>query len=646
MKVRQLTLENFRGVREFTLYADGQDVTIRGDNGVGKTTIADAFHWLLFGKDSAGRANFEIKTIDRITGKVASGVEHTARMTIETEGGKVTEFEKTYLEKWTRQRGSKEAEFTGNTTRHRINGVEVPQGQYDAAVAAICPESKFRLLCDPFHFSESLKWERRREMLLEIVGDVTDADAIAANPEFSDVPTMLGQHSREAFVSILKANRRDWNARLKELPAIINEASKTATGAPTGDMEDVTEVQAELDRLRDERSGIENGAAIGQLNAELRNIDAELARVKTRIEQEVNAPYLAARKKTAEAAEDLRDCEMALDRARVRQRQAAADHSGAVTELDRLRGVNKEIKARVFEFEDSDTCPTCLQPLAPGQTTKARAEAEARFNQAKAGDLERNQAEGKAAKQREEQLAKTLAAAADDVQQCEAKVATATEALEQSKADEAAAQAAPPNLDADPEYCRLATERQTKLGQIEVVRTDAAGKVDELNRAISAKTGEVQAMMRRNAEREAAAKATARVDELKAEQTRIGKAYDESEAQLDLLDRFVVAKVRMLTERINARFSVVHWRLFDVQVNGAVVECCDATVDGVPWSALSHGQKINAGLDIVNTLADHLGFAPPVIIDNAESVTNITPTRGQQIRLVVAPDIRTLTVAK
>lgn len=646
MKVLQLTLENFRGVREFTLFADGQDVTVKGDNGVGKTTIADAFHWLLFNKDSAGRADFEIKTIDRLTGEVMHQCEHTARMSIETAGGVVTEFEKTYMEKWTKVRGGQQPEMTGHTTRHKVNRVEVPKGQYDAAVAAICDEAKFRLLCDPFHFSESMTWNKRREILLEIVGDVTDADVIAANPQFSDVPTILGQHTREAFVSIMAANRRTWNARIKELPGIINEASKTANDAPPGEMEDVDEVQKEIDRLRSERATIENGAAVGQLNADLRNIEAELAARKTAVEQDVNAPYLAARKVTAQAVEDERDARMALDRAKARQRQADSDHTDAQAELARLRDVNKAIKARVFEFEDSDTCPNCLQPLPPNHSTKARDDAQKRFNQERAGDLEANQSQGAKAKERAERLAATLDQANADVAECEAKLATAVEALEQAKADEAAAKVAPPDLDADPEYCRLKTERQSILDQLDEVRGDTSGKVDELNRAISAKTGEQQSIMLRNAARVAAAKARARVDELKSEQTTLAKSYDESEAHLALLDDFVKAKVSMLTERINARFSVVHWRLFETQVNGAVVECCDATVDGVPWSGLSHGQRINAGLDVINTLADHLGFAPPVIIDNAESVTTITPTRGQQIRLVVAPDLPTLTVSK
>ena len=76
--LNRLTLENFKGVESFTLAADGRSCMVLGDNGVGKTTLMDAFLWLLFGKDSQGKADFAIKTLDRegreITGEQGAAV--------------------------------------------------------------------------------------------------------------------------------------------------------------------------------------------------------------------------------------------------------------------------------------------------------------------------------------------------------------------------------------------------------------------------------------------------------------------------------------------------------------------------------------------------------------------------------------------
>src|SRR5690606_15060518 len=139
-------------------------------------------------------------------------------------------------------------------------------------------------------------------------------------------------------------------------------------------------------------------------------------------------------------------------------------------------------------------------------------------------------------------------------------------------------------------------------------------------------------------------RAQRRIAELEAEERRLAQEFEELERQLSLLDRFVQAKVRLLTDRINAKFQFARFQLFRTLVNGGVEECCETTYQGVPYSSLNYGARLNVGLDIINTLADHFGFAPPVWIDNAESVTNILPTRGQQIRLVVSAADKSLRV--
>jgi hypothetical protein len=92
----------------------------------------------------------------------------------------------------------------------------------------------------------------------------------------------------------------------------------------------------------------------------------------------------------------------------------------------------------------------------------------------------------------------------------------------------------------------------------------------------------------------------------------------------------------MLEGKINSKFHMARFKLFEVQVNGALAECCETTFNGVPYSNLNNGARLNIGLDIINTLAEHYGFSPPVWLDNAESVTDILPTKGQQIRLIVS----------
>jgi hypothetical protein len=130
--------------------------------------------------------------------------------------------------------------------------------------------------------------------------------------------------------------------------------------------------------------------------------------------------------------------------------------------------------------------------------------------------------------------------------------------------------------------------------------------------------------------------ADARTPELSNEERDLAHEVERIESELHLLERFTRAKVHLLEEKINAKFDLARFKLFQDQINGGLEETCHTTYQGVPYDSLTHGARLNVGLDIINTLAEHYDFAPPVFVDNAESVTSILPTRGQAIKLVVS----------
>jgi len=106
IRLIKLKLKNFKGVKSFELYLDGGNIAIFGDNATGKTTLKDAFLWLLFDKDSQNRTDFDIKTIDPKTGKAINGLNHEVEGTLEIDGKELI-LRKSYYEKWTRKRGAR-----------------------------------------------------------------------------------------------------------------------------------------------------------------------------------------------------------------------------------------------------------------------------------------------------------------------------------------------------------------------------------------------------------------------------------------------------------------------------------------------------------------------------------------------------------
>ena len=105
-----------------------------------------------------------------------------------------------------------------------------------------------------------------------------------------------------------------------------------------------------------------------------------------------------------------------------------------------------------------------------------------------------------------------------------------------------------------------------------------------------------------------------------------------------LTEEYIKIYTDLVQDKINEMFKDVKFKLFDTQVNGGIVETCEATVNGVPYSDVNNAGKINAGLDIINTISKKLDASVPIFVDNAESVNKLVDTDGQIVKLFVSDD--------
>lgn len=656
MRLQRLKLRNFKGIREFTLEANGSDVTIYGDNGAGKTTLVDAFMWLLFDKDSQNRKDFELKTIGP-DGEPIHNLEHEVEAELELDDGRRIVLRKVYQEKWTKRRGQAQREFAGHTTDHYVDGVPVKKSDYDALIADIADEKLFRLLTDPTYFNEHLHWQDRRKLLLEVCGDVTDEEVIASDPQLKDLPQILQGRSLEDHRKVILARRTEINKELDRIPVRIDEVQRALPDLSDLDREALLaerdRLQAERQAKEQERARIEAGGEIAELQRRLAEIRTAMLEVEQKARGGLDEQLRDLRREWYEVANQ-RDAKAAEIQRLEREAKEAADEAERLgRQMDELRSkwfeVNNQQYAGSPPAEVSDTCPACGQPLPLEHVEAARERAMAayeeqvaRFNANKAATLERISSEGKAlaerrkaADQRREQILAQLETARAEHDQLAAKVDELKRTID-------SLQAASPAM--PPEYDRLVAEKEQVETSIARLREDKAVALQAVEQALKAIDDRLYFIGIELGRFEQRERGLARIAELEAEEKRLTQEFEELERQLNLCDLFVRAKVRLLTDRINSRFKLARFKLFDVQVNGGVAETCETTYQGVPYSSLNHGSRLNVGLDIINTLAERYGFAPPVWVDNAESVTRILPTRGQQIRLVVSAADKTLRV--
>ena len=177
IRIRGLTLDNFKCHKHLELLFDGKDASIYGDNAAGKTSVYDGLMWLLFGKDSNGNGekNMEIKPLDS-TGAV---IDHEAVTAVEAEllvDGEPMVLRRTFREVWATRRGSSEAVFDGNTSEYYINGVPQKKNGFDERIRELVSEETFRLLTSVSYFARDLSWQKRREVLFDMIEEAVEVN--------------------------------------------------------------------------------------------------------------------------------------------------------------------------------------------------------------------------------------------------------------------------------------------------------------------------------------------------------------------------------------------------------------------------------------------------------------------------------------
>lgn len=647
--LQKLTLNNFKGFT-FEMAVDGADVNICGANATGKTTLADAFSWLLFDKDSLGRADFEIKNLDG-NGQEEHGLEHSVEGALWVDGNTTT-LKKAYKEIWTKKRGSATPLFSGHTTDYYVNGVPCQKKDYVATVADLAgEESVFRLLTSPTVFP-SLHWQKQRSLLLEVCGDMTDAQVIEADSKLSALTDILGNRTIDDHRKVIAARRTEINKALETIPVRIDEVRRglpdvTGLNRKASD-EAVSNLEAGVSEARLRLQGVDNGAAITALSKQLANLDVDIRMMEnkhylnhtatvTKLNHQIDE-LKASSQTSASKVQALTDS--------VTWSQTRVD--GLNGELDRLRDKWVAVDSETFHDTTEDTCAACGQSLPHDRVQEARDKALAAFNLHKAERLGEIETKGK-----------TLAAERDRI-----KAEIVPLRLERDKLIDAASNAPTEEIE------RLTAERDNKkriaedysliegravlLAQRQEIekkiqaekdgvaqeRTDVAMVVAELEEQLKA----AKAVADKFPRREAGEK---RIEELKAEEKKLAAEFERLEQELFLCESFVKTKVRLLEERINQKFEFVRFRLFETQVNQGISECCELTINGVPYSGgLNSAARTQGGLDIIRTLQAHYGLQSPIFIDNRESCTEIPNMSCQIISLYVSPNDAALRVDK
>lgn len=646
MKIKSLRLENFQGIASAEFDFDGRSASIFGDNATGKTTVFNAVTWLLFDKASTGAKNFTPKT------KGASGdlhnLDHAAEAVFIMDTGEQATFRKVYHEVWKKKRGSATEEFDGNTIDFYIDGVPTKEKQYTSTLQNFCGGiERMKMLTMPDYFAETMPWEERRKILLELCGDVSDEDVIEANAELADLGGFLRKpgtttqfYTVEEYKKIAGARKSEINKQLAALPGRIDEARRAIPGQDA--LQPLAQIEASIkdctntrNSLVEERAALLAGDnAIADARAKITEAEAALTNARSAYNAKVSAASSQTMDKIGKLTVTAGEAQSKASGEKAAAKRYADDAARMAEARARLL---KEYEAAAKEvWDDSqETCPTCGQKMPPERIASMKAE----FNQRRSEKLMAINLRGKetCSKEAIEQL---KAKAADAEKAAAAADAEAASLKAQADALRSGAQNFP-SFETTQEYTTLFCAVNKYRARERELAENAAPDTAFIDTQISALDSEIDALKKQALQHEQSEAQKNRVAELENSEKQMGAEYESLERGIWLCDEFTKAKVKMLTSRIDGKFKSVRFRLFQEQLNGGVKDDCEVLIPTaagrmVPYTFANNAARINAGLEIIGALAEHWNMEMPVFIDNAESVTHLTDTWMQTIRLVVS----------
>lgn len=636
--LKKLTLENWR--------AQNRDIDfscktiVRGANGAGKSTVTDAFFWLLTGVDAQNRTNYDLYdntkefTPENAEPAVVEGV-------FDIDGVEYT-FKREAKQKWTRKRGTNVYEKAkSDDYTYYIDGLAVSAKSYNERVEALFADiDKLKLMLNVRHY-QILDWKVLRKHFADMVGVVSkdelkgDYSAIAPLlAKYENDPTFKG----DALATVKEKLRQQINPLKDSMERFDSEIKGMKAMLPDLDGVEEAKVAIEEKRTRIEEidreivgMGDANKPFIEKRNAELAAI-AEKKRLIELARQEwdaiQNEPIAELRKKLFDLQSE--NCRIGNANNVAKQRKAAIERQIEAAkqqyeyfdkERDRLKAEKEKAVAAVFD--DNRTCPTCGQPLPDDMVAQMKKDFYETRDETVAAIIERGK---KVRAMRDEQsaLIADLEAQANSI---EIKPLLDAAAIE---ADIESVNVQPYD---DSALMVELKEMEDSLTVVPVLNTEALlTEKATLDR-------EIQELQKIVAKESRLAEDNAKITAKESEASATGVEL----AKLEGLFNKCVERERewasIVRDRANKYLHYCKVEMTELNKSGDLVDVCTITIDGVDVGVANTARQIIAGIDIAEAFQQNAGLNLPLFIDNAEQICDCNiPAVDNQVVLTYVDD--------
>ncbi len=669
IELTSIKIEDFRGTKSLELQLDGKDTIVRGANGTGKTTILDAYLWCLTGKDSQGRTDCEIKR--REEGETLPKVDASVTVVLRVDGEPWT-LKRTLHEKWQKPRGTTEEQFKGNETLTEVNGVPTSVTEYSQQVGALIPYDRIITLTMAGYFFTQ-PWQDMRTQLIEMTGvsrEEIEQAVVASDARFAKLTGKLTGKTLEGYRREILASKRKTRTELEGIQPRIDQTEKLKPeeGDKTALLGERAKVEYQLTKLRaSERSRLDRYQAhlderktllarISDLELEqqqiVRKAEEERANRQKQIANSQDEQYNALLKEIATWKQSLSRHQDDLNTIREGRDQAIQRLDHINESVERLRLAYSRTASE--QYDGTELCPTCHQTLPEERQEEARQ----RWHKERTERLERIARDGKESKELADSQKAEIARLTKRTEELETRVQEATKQVlalksqrdkleaERAKIQEQTADSQPEPLVLPARHEEIATKIKEAQAKLEELAGRTEDEEDEATKAEIAKQEEAMAKIQKQIDD------CDRRDELDKEIKRlhkVGRDLAQTLADLEAMEQVITdysqALVQAYEGRIGDLFPTLRFALFDYTQAGDRYETCIPLIGDAHYDTANTASRINAGIELHNTIAQHLGLTAPLIVDNRESVTELTAHSGQVISLMVDPTAKELTTA-
>lgn len=636
IKLISIIIENFKGIRDYGFTPNGKDVTVYAENGVGKTTIFDAFLWLLFGKNSEGKTDFAICPLDG-SNRAVKGLVTVVEAMLSINGEMHT-FRKERHER------AKKGQVAGYEAVCSIDEVPKKKGEYDSYIADVISEDVFKMLTDLQHFN-TMHWTKQREILVVIAGEIGTPSG------FDEMLGKLNGRSIADYKKVLTDRKKAYGDERDEVNPRLDEIRKRLAEIGTaGTKEAGTQRAAAITEkvdLQEQKQKILDGESKRQGKVDAVNaMKVDLATLENTLKQGDTTkigPLLKEKIKWGESVATANDAVNEIGR------HAAEADSNIESSDATLRLKNQSLQVIREEYPKArdatldGTCSACGQSLPTD----------------KLAELENQRAE------RLRNLAYNGNDLKDQVAAIEAEKAGRVKLHADIKEKYA---------DAEKERDHLILDRAKAVAEIDKKIADCKSGVDpttddqwkrldekikgaekDIGPSLSAGLGvndtqteqcqaRIDAANLILANTDTIKKDKARIAELEEREKELAQLIADIEADLQAISEYGAEESKMVEEAVNCKFEHTTFKLFNRLLNESIEPTCEAMLNGTPYSGMSTGEKIFVGVDEVNVLSKHFDASVVLFVDHRESLTLPLETDAQVISLFAEIGTKELTV--